>query len=124
MNEVQQEVQRIRDLADRLYSDYPGEPEWEKLLACLLRRLPAEYFNREPHDRQTMQQLLTPDLKEKAMMMHQLVGISDIPDLLKHRVCGACETFLRRIGVDAAEIKKLKKSFDPRAINIFEGLEA
>ena len=123
MNEIQQEVERIRDLADRFYSDYPTEREWEQLLACLLCRLPADYFNRPVLDRKTMQQLLTTDLKPQAVLTWQFVGMTaDIPDLLKHRVCGCCESFLRRIGVDEAELNELKKSFDPASVDIFAGL--
>jgi hypothetical protein len=121
VNELEQETERIKDLADRLYADYPNEREWEQLLACLLRRLPANYFFRET-DRKTAQQLLTPDLKQQAILMWQFVGMSDLSDFLKHRVCSSCEAFLRRIGADEAELDDLKKSFDPASYDVFAGL--
>lgn len=125
MNDLQLEMARINFLADRLYSDFKDERESDQLLACLLRRLPADYFNREVYNRETTTQLLTPDLKDQAVMMHQLVGMSDFPDVLKYRVCSTCEGFLRKLGVDAAEIEELKSSFDVAGFleNMWKDLE-
>lgn len=125
MNEIQQEIARIVDLADRLYTDYPTEGDWEQLLVCILRRFPPSYFWQDVHDRKTVQQLLTPDLKQQAVLTWQFVGMSDISDFLKHRVCGSCQTFLHRIGTTDTELDELKKIFDPASINIsiFAGLE-
>jgi hypothetical protein len=117
---------RINFLADRLYSDLKDERESDQLLACLLRRLSADYFNREVYNRETTTKLLTIDLKDQAVMMHKLVGMSDLSDLLKYRVCSACEGFLRKIGVDAAEMEELKSSFDVAQFleNTWKELEA
>jgi hypothetical protein len=112
MNDLELEMARIHFLADRLYSDFKDEPDWEQMLACLLRRLPADYFNSEVYTRSITTKLLTPDLKDQAVMMHQLVGMSDFSDVLKYRVCSAVEAYLRKIGADAAEIEELKSSFD------------
>jgi len=123
MNEVQQEIERIIEIADRLYADYPTEREWEQMLTCLLRHLPARYFFLEAHDRKTVQELLTPDLKTQAILTWQFAAVSGISDFLKHRVCSACQSFLRRIGTDEADLDELKKVFDPASYNVFEGLE-
>ena len=112
MNDLELEMARIRFLADRLYSDLKDERDPDQILACLLRRLPGDYFNREVYNRETTTKLLTADLKDQAVMMHQLVGMSDLSDILKYRVCSACEGFLYKIGVATAEIEELKSSFD------------
>jgi hypothetical protein len=112
MSDLELEMTRIRSLADRLYSDFKDEPDWEQMLACLLLRLPADYFNREIYNRETTTKLLAPNLKDQAVMMHQLVGMSDFSAVLKYRVCSAVEAYLRKIGADAAEIEELKSSFD------------
>jgi len=112
MNDLQLEMARIHFLADRLYSDFKDELDWEQMLACLLLRLPGDYFNREVYNRDNTKKLLTDNLAEQAVMMHQLVGMSDFSDVLKYRVCSAVEAYLRKIGADAAEIEELKSSFD------------
>jgi hypothetical protein len=117
MTPQEQEMERIRLLAD-----YIANPQ--DMLACILLRLDSSYIYRAPHDRKTTEELLTPDLKTKAQQLHRIVGVSDLHDVLKQRICGACEFYLRRIGVDADEMRIFKATcqFDPAAFNLFAGL--
>src|SRR5271170_3162129 len=103
---VELEMERIRALANSI-----GDPQ--DMLAAILRRLDPAYLRRD--DRRTTEELLTPDLKDKAKLLHKIVGASDISDVLKQRICGAAEFYLRRIGVDAEEMAEFKKGcdFDP-----------
>jgi hypothetical protein len=114
----QQELQRIRELADSVACP-------QCMLAAILKRLAPSYLYRDPSDRQTAKELLTPDLKDKAMLLHKVVGASGLHEILKQRVCGAVEFYLRRIGVDAEEMQVFKSGcqFDPVTYGLFAGLE-
>jgi hypothetical protein len=115
MTEQQQEIERIVKLADSI-----GDPQ--DMLACILRRLDSRYIYSD--SRQPIEQLLTLAEKDRAMLLHRIVGASDIHDVLKQRICGAVEFFLRRIGVSAADMKAFKATclFDPATYNLFAGL--
>jgi len=117
-DQVELELERIRDLANSIANP-------QDMLACILLRLDSRYVYRDPSERKTTEQMLTLDLKEKAQRLHRIVGASDISDVLKQRICGAVEFYLRRIGVDAEEMQTFKRScsFDPATYNLFEGLE-
>jgi hypothetical protein len=113
----QQEMKRIRDLANSIANP-------QDMLAAVLRRLDLVYLYRD--DRLTTDDLLKPDLKEKATLLHRVVGASDFPDLLKHTICGAVEFFLRNTcAVGVEEMKEFKSgcAYDPATHNIFAGLE-
>lgn len=127
MSDTEKELQRIKSIADRLYVCWQDEPENLQMLACLLLRLEPSYFWRvDRGDRKKAQELLTPDLKNQAVTLHKLIGMSDFSDFLKSRICGACELYLAGI-LTEEEMKVFKKSrsYDPASYDwLFEGLEA
>jgi hypothetical protein len=111
------EFERIRMIADSV-----ADPQ--DALACILLRLETNYVYKDRFDRKTAEELLTPDLKNKAMLLFKIVGASDLHEVVKFRVTAAANWYLRRIGVDAAEMKAFKATcqFDPATHNIFAGL--
>ncbi len=59
-------------------------------------------------------------------MLHRVVGASDLHDILKQRICGAAEFYLRNTcAVGPEEMQEFKRgcAFDPQKFNLFEGLE-
>jgi hypothetical protein len=115
--EERTELERIRHLAD-----YLVDPQ--DMLAGILRRIEESYFYR--NSRLSAAELLTPDLKDKAMLLHRVIGESSLHDCLKQRICGSVEFFLRgTCNVGPAEMAKFKAGsvFDPVTFNLFQGLE-
>jgi hypothetical protein len=113
----QQEMNRIRTLADSVANP-------QEMLACILRRLDPSYFYRD--DRLTTAELLKPDLQDKAKKLHRVVGASDLHNILKQRICGAAEFYLRNtcnIGPDEMLSFKSTCQFNPATYNLFAGLE-
>jgi hypothetical protein len=117
MTQQEQEMERIEALANSIANP-------QDMLACILRRLDSRYIYRDPYDRKTTEELLTPDLKLKAQQLHRIVGVSDLQDVLKQRITGAVEFYLRRIGVGATEMAEFKATcqFDPFEFDLFAGL--
>jgi hypothetical protein len=113
---VEQELERIRGLADRLYSNFDADTRVEdpyQLLACILRNLEPNYFNRAIYDRQSTKQFLAPSMAEKAKLLYKFVGASSLPGLLKAHVCGDAAGFLKNICLASAEeLEELKSVFD------------
>jgi hypothetical protein len=117
MTPQEQEMERICVLADSIANP-------QDMLACILLRLDSRYIYRDAYDRKTTEELLTLDLKLKAQQLHRIVGVSDLHDALKQRICGSVEFYLCRIGVDADEMDEFKSScqFNPAAFDLFAGL--
>ena len=113
--DLRQELDRIKFAADRLYMDHPDEPGWEQMLCCVLFHIDPVCFNRDPEMREVTSKLLTPDAKDRAIAIHRFVGLSDLSDFIKYRVCSGVEAFLRKLGVPAAELSALKANFDVTA---------
>ena len=60
------------------------------------------------------------------MMLSEFIGSSDdVHNVIKQRILGAVEFYLRRISVDAEEMQRLRRlsSFDLAAFNLFEGID-
>ncbi len=118
MTPQEQEIERITKLADSIANS-------QDMLACILLRLDSGYIYRAPSDRKTTDELLTEDLKPKAQQLHRIVGASEISDVLKQRICGSVEFYLRNtcnIGPDDMAEFKSTCQFDPATYDLFAGL--
>jgi hypothetical protein len=109
------EMERICTLANSMFG--------QDLLVAILKRVEPAYFWRD--DRQPASELLKADSKEKAKLLHRIIGESDFQDPMKHTICAAVEFFLRNtcaVGTEEMQAFKATCQFDPATHNIFAGL--
>lgn len=110
------EIERIQNLANRLYANACMETRVEdkyQLLAAIVHSLDPKYFNVPVYSRQSTQQMLGPAMAPKVTNLYKFVADSDMRPLLKGRVCEEALFFLRdECKVGAEELEELRKIFD------------
>jgi hypothetical protein len=116
VSELDQELERIKDLANRIYSNFCVETRVEEqyqLLACIIRNLEPKYFNQAIYQRQSTKQLLDASMAAKVTNLYKFVGTSDLSGLLKAHVCGDAAGFLKNVcGASPIELEKIRISLD------------
>ncbi|MGB6496352.1 MAG: hypothetical protein WBF09_05100 [Candidatus Acidiferrum sp.] len=118
-SEMQTELNRINEPAGVVR----WIPDPQEMLYVILARADHSFFLREP--RPQVAELLTPSYEEAAKILLKFVGGSILSDLVKQRVCGAVEFFLRNTcQVSPEAMAEFKKDcpFDPLKCDIFYGL--
>jgi len=119
--ELQQEIQRIADLSNRLWSNWDFDsrrPDENQLLAAVIHRLPPDYFNRSVQDRQPTSRLLDATKKDDVAALYEFVGSAPdnlISPLLKAHLLGEAWGYLKNVGgYNEKELASLDEIFDIR----------
>jgi hypothetical protein len=119
--ELKQELQRIADLSNLLWSDWDYDTrvhDPNQLLAAVIHRLSPDYFNRSVQDRQPTSRLLDVTKKESIEQLYQFVGSAPdslISPLLKAHLLGECWGYLKHVGgYSEKELAHLDEIFNVR----------
>jgi hypothetical protein len=113
---LQQELQRITDLSDTLYSNFDTDSrskEEFQLLACVVCHLHPSYFFRPISERQSTSKLLA-GKKEAVEDLYEFVASSTMSNLLKSHLLGDAYGFIKSCGATSAELAQLDAAFDVR----------
>jgi hypothetical protein len=113
------ELDRINELA----GGAKFIPDPQEMLYAILARVDYSFFLREP--RSSVAELLGQQYEEAAKIVHRLIGGSDLHDVVKQRVTGAVEFFLRntcQMTPEAMAAFKKDCPFDPFKFDPFTGL--
>lgn len=130
---LQQELQRISDLSNNLYSNFDVESrsyEYFQLLACVVCHLHPSYFWRPISERQSVSKLLA-GKKEAVQDLYEFVASSTMKNILKCHLLGDAWGFLKSAGYSEKELAHLDEIFNVRRSmedfwqedSIFAGLE-